>query len=469
MKPRLHNDEPTLIDALDRGKLIEEVGKAVATCIPPQVFGVHGDWGLGKTSFLHQVQWYLTGICPQRSDAEAPEQSELLPPKGKYSNAIRTIWFDAWRYQHEEVPVIALLQEMRAQLLYWYWRHKVGVVVRGALLSLEDLTKKIYFQYSKFQQANREWKAENLDVPLPSYTIRKHLREAIGELIPRKQAAKPLSPRLAIFIDDIDRCEPAAAFRLLEGLKIYLTLENCVFVLGMNQKVIEKAIGSQIPDEDSPKERAAAYMDKLCQNVWRLPAVRIPDLFLQEMLVDTVEHETTRNRIIEGIRDLRCLPPNPRRLKGLANLIGRMSVRLPDQRTADEGSAIRQTQLLMVVAYTYQFHHDLYVRWEADHRLYNRIYDWCLGRLSNHSESVDDNGVNSPAIDIFTSMILPLRDTGIDQGQPTPQQSSEMERTYPDPGDSRVFWIQPLVRHLGDEVTADQFQLYLYGTDQVSS
>lgn len=83
--------------------------------------------------------------------------------------------------------------------------------------------------------------------------------------------------------------------------------------------------------------------------------------------------------------------------------------------------------------------------------------------------SVDDNGVNSPAIDIFTSMILPLRDTGIDQGQPTPQQSSEMERTYPDPGDSRVFWIQPLVRHLGDEVTADQFQLYLYGTDQISS
>ena len=103
----MHNDEPTLIDALDRGKLIEEVGKAVATCTPPQVFGVHGDWGLGKTSFLHQVQWHLTGTCPQRSDAAAPEQSELLPPTGEYHTAIRTIWFDAWRYQHEEVPVIA--------------------------------------------------------------------------------------------------------------------------------------------------------------------------------------------------------------------------------------------------------------------------------------------------------------------------------------------------------------------------
>ena len=464
----MHNDEPTLIDALDRGKLIEEVGKAVATCTPPQVFGVHGDWGLGKTSFLHQVQWHLTGTCPQRSDAAAPEQSELLPPTGEYHTAIRTIWFDAWRYQHEEVPVIALLQEMRAQLSHHRRSRMVGVAIRGALLSIEDITKKIGFQYSKFQQASREWKTENLDVPLPSHTIRLHLREAIDMLIRDEQAADAPSPRLAVFIDDIDRCEPAAAFRLLEGLKIYLTLENCVFVLGMNQKVIEKAIGSQIPNEDSPKERAAAYMDKLCQNVWRLPAVRRPDLFLEEMLADTVKYKNTRNRIIEGIKDLRCLPPNPRRLKGLANLIGRMSVWLPSQRNADKSSAIRQAQLLMVVAYTYQFHHDLYVRWEADHTLYDKIYDWCRGTLPTPSESEDDNnGVKSPTLDIFTSMILPLRDTGIDQDVPTPQ--SGMEWTYPDPGDARIFWIQTLVRRLGDEVNADQFRRYLYGPDQVSS
>ena len=463
----MHNDEPTLTDALDRGKLIEEVGKAVATCKPPQVFGVHGDWGLGKTSFLHQVQWHLTGTCPQLSDAAATEPAEPPFQKGKYRKAIRPIWFDAWRYQHEEVPVIALLQEMRAQLSYQ--PGKAGVVIRGILLSIEEVTKKIGFQYSKFQQANREWKAEDLDVPLPSHTIRLHLREAIDRLIPSKLTAKPLSPRLAIFIDDIDRCEPAAALRLLEGLKIYLTLENCVFVLGMNQKVIEKAIGSQIiSNEDSPKERAAAYMEKLCQNVWRLPAVRTPDRFLEKMLAQTVDDETTRNHMIEGIKALRCLPPNPRRLKGLANLIGRVSEQLPDQRTTDKDSAIRQTQLLMVVAYTYQFHHDLYVRWEADHTLYDRIYDWCQGKLSIPSESEDDNsGVKSPTLDIFTSMVLPLRDTGIDQEVPTPQ--SEMEWTYPDPGDTRVFWIQPLVQRLGDEVTADQFRPYLYGPGQASS
>ena len=65
-----HNDEPCLVDRLDRGSLVHEVGEAVASCTPPQVFGIHGDWGLGKTSFLHQLHFYLAGECPQQTSAQ---------------------------------------------------------------------------------------------------------------------------------------------------------------------------------------------------------------------------------------------------------------------------------------------------------------------------------------------------------------------------------------------------------------
>ena len=76
----MHNDEPALLDTLERGSLIEEVGEAIARCTPPQVFGVHGDWGLGKTSFLHQVQWYLTGDCPQQPEPSTDELVLWTPP-----------------------------------------------------------------------------------------------------------------------------------------------------------------------------------------------------------------------------------------------------------------------------------------------------------------------------------------------------------------------------------------------------
>ena len=76
----MHNDEPALLDTLERGTLIEEVGNAIARCTPPQVFGVHGDWGLGKTSFLHQVQWYLTGRCPQQPESVTDELKPMRAP-----------------------------------------------------------------------------------------------------------------------------------------------------------------------------------------------------------------------------------------------------------------------------------------------------------------------------------------------------------------------------------------------------
>ena len=321
----MHNDEPTLVDLLDREFLVKEVSEAVATCAPPQVFGVHGDWGLGKTSFLHQVQWYLTGECPPQAPEETQRATTAKVPGGKYQKTIRTVWFEAWRYQHEEAPVVALLHEMRSQLS---WRHRAmgaakrrtETVLRGTLHSLEGITTQIGFQYSKFRDANREWETKNLAAALPSHTLREHLSKALGELLPRPRSRSitDSTPRVVVFVDDVDRCEPEAAYRLLEGLKIYLTLDNCVFILGMNQKTVEdaldRAIGPEVEDskpEAQPnhrqrKWRAAAYMEKLCQNVWRLPVVHNPGKLLGRFLEKTVRVPSTRKSIQNKLMDMQC-------------------------------------------------------------------------------------------------------------------------------------------------------------------
>ena len=457
----MHNDEPTLLDVLGRGSLIREVGNTIATCTPPQVFGVHGDWGLGKTSFLHQVQWDLTGDCPQQSDtavntAKARGEEDA---RGRYKKAIRAVWFDAWRYQNEDAPVVALLQEMRAQLS-WQQRaarsakRKVQVAARGALLSMEELTKKIGFQYSRFRQANRDWEAENLASTLPSHTLREHLQGAIGQLLPRG-AGDGIPPRLVIFIDDVDRCEPKAAYHLLEGLKIYLTLDNCIFILGMNQRAIEEAIASSMEIGESRELRAAAYMEKLCQNVWRLPAVREPGEVLHGLLKKTIKSQSIREWIRRAVEGHRCLPPNPRRLKGFANLLGRLVSRLPIQEgEPDDEAAIFETRLLLVVAYVYQFHHDLYVRWEADSGLYDRLYDWCGG--------------NEVDLGFLKFLVLPKQKVGSDSAERTPVPRDEddlaMESVYPDPTEAGVFWIQPLIRALGEGVESSRFDRYLHVT-----
>lgn len=291
---RLRSDEPTLVDELGRLRdpdpsrlnLVRRLGDAVAACDPPQVFGLHGDWGSGKTSCLYQLQWYLAGSCPQ-----APTWTDDRVPglgKGSRHRNVTVVWFEAWRYQHEKAPIVALLHEIRAQLP-WHSKAFIAagkyseVALRGALLSLEDLTKRIGIQASKIQEAGEQWESENLASRLPSHMIRQHLEDALRKLLVRKSDPKGDRHRLVVLVDDLDRCEPETAYQLLEGIKIYLNLPSCVFVLAMNQRVIEGAVAhhlaphelgrDQEPEQQARvlQRRAREYLEKLCGHIWHLP------------------------------------------------------------------------------------------------------------------------------------------------------------------------------------------------------
>ena len=453
----MHNDEPTLRDRLRRNALIEEVGEAIATCKPPQVFGVHGDWGLGKTSFLHQVRWYLTGDNPQALE------EKNAPKKAVHRERVQSIWFDAWRYHAEAVPVVALLQEMRAQLAQQGSKKLAvkklsEVAFRGTLLSLDELTKKIGFQYAKFEQASRQWDAENLAATLPSESLRKNLQETIRLLLPEadKQEGNEGTSRLVVFVDDLDRCEPEAAYRLLEGLKVYLTLDNCVFVLGLNQKAVEGAIANRLAggltDEDARQDaqaRAASYLEKICQNVWHLPIPDVPGQLLCELVADggnVPSHQIGWLREVVGQR--RCLPPNPRKLKGLANLVVRLFARLPSH--IDEGRdnlGREAVQNLLMVAYIHQFHHDLYVRWQANPEdLYDAIGKWCRG--------------DEPALAVLQALQLPVAPAS-DGPEDAEGEAGIDQNTFPDPTAANVFWIQDIVRDMSESAATALYATYL--------
>ena len=466
----MHNDEPTLRDRLRRHALIKEVGEAIATCKPPQVFGVHGDWGLGKTSFLHQVRWYLTGDNPQDLD------TVNAPRKSKHGHRLLSVWFDAWRYQAEAVPVVALLQEMRAQLsrkesVKLAAKRLGEVAIHGTLLSVDEITKKIGL-HTKFEQAYRQSGAANLAATLPFESLRKNLQEAIGLLLPKASTRKGSEgeSRLVVFVDDLDRCEPEAAYRLLEGLKVYLTLNNCVFVLGLNQKAVEGAIANRLAggltDEDARKDaqvRAASYLEKICQNVWHLPIVEAPGQLLCDLLEDSDSVAPVHVAWLrEVVGQRRCLPPNPRKIKGLANLVARLCLRLPSELEESQGDQGKdEMRKLLVVAYVHQFHHDLFVRWQANPGgLSAAIVRWFHGEAT---------------YDVFGNLKLPINEeeeqliAGKELAASTHQKLEDTEGVpdeeirFPDPSASHIFWIGNVVRDLRDQFGWGTFDRYLSG------
>ncbi|RMH16210.1 MAG: hypothetical protein D6696_18695 [Acidobacteria bacterium] len=487
----LHNDEPTLGDHLARGDLLRRVGEAVARCDPPQVFGVHGDWGSGKTSFLHRLHFYLTGDCPQQIEAERTraENDPALTAR-RFRKQVTVVWFEAWRYQQERVPVVALLHEIRAQLP---WHAKAlaqtsklaEVAIRGALLSLEDMTKRIGIQASKIEEAGRRWEEANLATALPSHVFRQHLEEALRKLLGKRDRRS--RHRLVVLIDDLDRCEPETAYQLLEGIKIYLNLPSCVFVLGMNQRIIERAIAQHLPKAVTGEGEGAArvsraiageYLEKLCQNIWHLPLVEAPGELLGRFLGLDFEGAEALGRVVD---DYDCLPRNPRKIKGFANLLQRfadhwqgrrrklmkeaegardwISSRLTGDATrrwnGGAAGAMSDEEVcdylwaccVVIFAYLYQFQRPLYRILEGDSDFYREIERWCRGRPTASDRHFPFERRQSRVA------------TDASEREPTPGAGAELRRHFHDPASAEILHVEPLVADL--RLTDSEVRSYL--------
>jgi hypothetical protein len=383
------NDEPTLTDRLDRKVLVANLAAAVATCKPPQVIGLYGDWGAGKTSLLHQLHFHLVGACPQNTAFESEDTKAL------YRGSAVVVWFEAWRHQTEAAPVIALLHEIRTNLsLTRKLLDKAGklahVTVRS-LMDLADITKMIGgVSAERIQKHGEQWEADRLRTILPSHLLRGQLDEAIQHLVGKNK-------RLVILVDDLDRCEPEAAYKLLEGIKIYLNLPSCVFVLGMNPDVIARAIAKHLKAEGDEKNRdivAREYLEKLCQDVWHLPALGKPEDFLLICLEpEKLGGPELANRLalFTVAQQTSCLAPNPRRINALANVLRRYYGHAAyEDRKQLPAHAQRADYLMMLTACLYVFHPELYRRVAHLPDFIVEIASWASGTPSGHELFAED-------------------------------------------------------------------------------
>ena len=337
------NDEPDIDIALlaERQSLLKNLVHDICHSPPPIVFGVHGDWGAGKTSFLQAVMHALTGSCPCRT--KPLSTSELMNhPEWKKNRAPVAVWFEAWRYQNESAPIVALLHELRSQLSLWAKTadvvKKVGLNVwRNFMLAFDSIVLKIESesglpgvkastQIAPFQmaKAREEVQKARLTTPLPSNQIREALDEAFRGLLGFSDENTPRD-RIVIFIDDLDRCSATAMFSLLESIKIYLNLKHCVFVLGINRHELERSIAAVLPEppiSDQRLVRAHEYLEKLCGNVIRLP---YPSPQGQGKLVEkwlgALGDDLSREGLVSLVERHAFLPLNPRRVKMWCNTV----------------------------------------------------------------------------------------------------------------------------------------------------
>lgn len=206
------------------------------------VIAIDGEWGSGKTYFVHQVKW-LFDYASGNTDSEVESVlSRTLPrlhniKERKY----KVFYYDAWKNDKSNNPIFSLLRSM-IQTFGGIdnFKDEMGFIkslLKGAshivkgytAIDVEEIfksTKALCGINDRDQFSEIEF-IEQMDIQINAFL----------DYICEGQYEK-----LVIFVDEFDRCKPSFAVELLEIIKHYFNHDKVIFVLSTNLKEFQHCI-----------------------------------------------------------------------------------------------------------------------------------------------------------------------------------------------------------------------------------
>ena len=307
----LFDDEPVKAleaDFLDFKPLASVIAATTIGTPGPFNIGVFGGWGHGKTSIMKLAQKLIDD-----NDAD---------------NQIVTVWVNAWKFEHDEYPIVPLVasivnevdkriveldkkgrgfldgtkkvfqkisRALRAIAYGFSAKTKVGIPGYGEI-EAGFIAEKIIDRYEEISKIPRD--------PLLDKSIFYHADELLADLSDSSDLMN--SPKIVVFIDDLDRCLPPKALRLLEGIKLVLAHRGFVFIIGVDRRIIDSFLEERYRKNYGLADYAkdgSRYLDKLIQLPLYLPS-----------------HETRFEEFIESIIESKRGHLDPKLIKVFCDL-----------------------------------------------------------------------------------------------------------------------------------------------------
>ena len=306
LKPTTENIIKTIeSNVLGRNKNIKNFVKILFAMNEQNIISLNGDWGTGKTFFIKQVievikclsfEDYI--IDERLSDFIKNCEEDLKEIDTK--NQIFPIYYNAWEYDSNEDPLLTLIYSLIEQNPNLADNDKLS----------ESMKEKIYRIISSFKVGlsfadNNTGKSVGIELqcnPQKNTPITKDvisiegLKDTFNQLLDEIKVEK--ANKLVIFIDELDRCNPQFAIKLLERIKHFFDNDKFIFVFSTNlnelQYTVKKFYGEGID--------GYLYLDKFFDLQFTLPNINIENYInslniihiSQSRYFDTCVREMTR-------------------------------------------------------------------------------------------------------------------------------------------------------------------------------
>lgn len=124
--------------------------------------------------------------------------------------------------------------------------------------------------------------------------------------------------RIVVFIDDLDRLVPQKAVELLEIMKLFLDIPQCVFILAVDYSVVLKGLEKKF-GVGSDELKGKSFFDKIIQLPFNLPVAQYDiKKYFKELLSKDFVHDERDIEIFVRLANS-SVGFNPRSMKRLFN------------------------------------------------------------------------------------------------------------------------------------------------------
>ena len=320
-------------DLLETKGYAETLAKFITYCQTPMTIGVQGEWGSGKTSLLNMVKYFL---AEKAVDHKVQANQNWMNKKTPGEQYFECVWINTWEHsllKSSEECLFSIIEEIIDQVAVRAGTWAAAKKAKSALSTLLRGTARVGASFTMGAHAGQV-----ADEILSSSNangvaeLRTSLKSVVNEIHDKKE--NPCH-RFVIFVDDLDRLEPAVAVQILELLKNIFELKHCVFVLAIDYQVVVKGLKEKFGEpNDSNEWEFRAFFDKIIQVPFMMPMAQYKlDEYVLQQLTEEITYFNLREEADQLRRDKRLgkvvqltIGNNPRAIKRLLNSVSLIKI-----------------------------------------------------------------------------------------------------------------------------------------------
>ena len=245
-------------------------------------------WGSGKTFFVRQAKMLIDIYNPNSDiDTECLNEEEIASIKKVYDRynsgaeeydmqKMATVYYDAWKYNDTEDPLLSMLYCIMNRFGESVPEDKVAVIKKFAKQSISILSSAArYITGINVQEILETIKnyADACEDTVKEQKSNESLEKRINSFL--NDVVLEDEKKLIIFIDELDRCNPQYAVKLLERVKHYFNHPKVIFVISYNKSELQHSIKTLYGSEFS----ADKYLERFFDYEFGLRAIEIKKIF----------------------------------------------------------------------------------------------------------------------------------------------------------------------------------------------